>query len=947
VSSESRNVDDSALAERGDLAPGPGTHARARSSTTPQGVSPLWGLTSDEAGERLAIDGPNQLPRARRVPAWHRFVGQLVHFFALMLWVAGVLALVAGMPELAIAIFVVVLVNGAFAFVQESRAERTAEGLKDLLPRRAVVVRDGRRDEIDAGDLVVGDLVVLRSGDRISADMEVLDAEGLAIDTSMLTGESAAVSVAAGAPLFAGCFVVGGEGTARVQSAGAHTRLASIAESTQKGRRPPSPLEHELNRVVRTIALIAVGIGAAFFGITLLVGGSPRNGFLFAIGVTVALVPNGLLPTVTLSLAAGVQEMAKRHALVRHLESVETLGSTTYICSDKTGTITRNQMAVVEVWTPLGTAQIGGVGYEPTGAVNSSPEVKQAVTELARVAARCSDGRAVCRDGKWVPDGDPMEAALYSLARRCGIDIDEDIEDRPKDREFPFDPQRRMMSIVAGDQLLAKGAPESILGRCQPMPAAREAVVALAQRGLRVIAVASRSVDELADHATATDVEQDLTLLGLVGIEDPPRSNVRAAIADCRSAGIRVAMVTGDNADTAQAIAREVGLIDERGLVLNGADLPADEAVLGALLDRGDGVVISRVTPEDKLRIAVALQRRGHVVAMTGDGVNDGPALQTADIGVAMGESGTDVAREAADLVLLNDDFGTIVTAVRHGRITFSNMRRLLTYHMVCNVAELTPFVIWAVSGGRFPLALGVLQILCFDVGADVLPALGLGVERGSGNALNHPLQGRHLIDRRVLMRVFVVLGSTESAMEMVAFCAVLLVFGWVPGHAFPHGHDLRSASGTAFATVILCQIGVAFACRSATQWPGRLGWFSNRMLLLGIGVALILLGCFLFIPPVAGVLGQAPPPPLGWLLAVSGIPVMLGIDALHKQVRRQRARAVTPQEVRRGFTVLPVIRATLAVDGGVLPRLPRAINEDDATSPSDDPEIRANRWDN
>jgi calcium-translocating P-type ATPase len=920
VGGESRPEHGSALVEGGHLAPDLGADGEVGVSTTPQGVSHLRGLTTAEASERLSIDGPNQLPKARLVPAWRRFASQLVHFFALMLWVAGILALVGGMPDLAIAIFAVILVNGAFAFVQESRAEKTAEGLKDLLPRLAVVVRDGRRDDIDAGDLVVGDLVVLRSGDRISADMEVIGAEGLAIDTSMLTGESAAVSVADGAPLFAGCFVVGGEGMARVQATGARTRLASIAESTRKGRRPPSPLERELNRVVRTIALIAVGVGAAFFGITLLVGGSPRNGFLFAIGVTVALVPNGMLPTVTLSLAAGVQEMAKRHALVRHLESVETLGSTTYICSDKTGTITRNQMAVVEVWTSLGTAQIDGVGYEPTGVVSASPEVRLAVTELARVAARCSEGRAVCRDGKWVPDGDPMEAALYALARRCGIDIDEDIENRPLDREFPFDPQRRVMSIVAGDQLLAKGAPESILGRCQPMPAAEEAVGALAQRGLRVIAIASRPIDDLADDATATDVEQDLTLLGLVGIEDPPRSSARAAIADCRSAGIRVAMVTGDNAETAKAIAREVGLIDERGLVLNGAELPADEAVLGALLDRSDGVVISRVTPEDKLRIAVALQRRGHVVAMTGDGVNDGPALQTADIGVAMGESGTDVAREAADLVLLNDDFGTIVTAVQHGRITFSNMRRLLTYHMICNVAELTPFVIWAVSGGRFPLALGVLQILCFDVGADVLPALGLGVERGSGRALNQPLQGRHLIDRKVLMRVFGVLGSTESAMEMVAFCAALLAFGWVPGHAFPHGHDLRSASGTAFATVILCQIGVAFACRSATLWPGRLGWFSNRMLLLGVGVALILLGCFLFIPPVAAVLGQAPPPPLGWLLAVSGIPVMLGIDALHKHVRRQRAQSVNPQDVRRGFTVLPVSRTTLAEAGGLLP---------------------------
>jgi calcium-translocating P-type ATPase len=886
----------------------PGVDVVDESSTSAPSLTSLRGLTSAEAAERLSADGPNQLPSGHHIPTWRRFASQLVHFFALMLWVAGILAFVAGMPQLGSAIFVVILVNGTFAFAQEFRAERAAERLKDLLPRRAVVVRDAQRGEIDAGHLVIGDLVVLRSGDRISADMEAVGGEGLAVDTSMLTGESAAVSVDGGEELFAGCFVVGGEGTATVNATGSRTRLASIAELTQKGRRPPSPLERELNRVVRTIALIAIGVGLVFFGIALLVGGSPRNGFLFAVGVTVALVPEGLLPTVTLSLAAGAQEMAKRHALVRQLESVETLGSATFICSDKTGTITRNQMAVVEVWTSQGSALVTGVGYEPIGVVEASPEARSEATEVARVAARCSEDRAVERDGEWIPDGDPMEAALYALARRCGVNVDADEERWPLVREFPFDPQRRMMSVVSGNQLLVKGAPESLLGRCAPMPAAKDAAQALTQRGLRVIAVASRSIGDLPEHATAADVEQNLTLLGLVGIEDPPRSSVRQAIADCRSAGIRVAMLTGDNAETARAIAQEVGLIDKGGLVLVGAELPADEAVLGALIDRSDGVVISRVTPEDKLRIAAALQHRGHVVAMTGDGVNDGPALQTADIGVAMGESGTDVAREAADLVLLDDDFGTIVKAIQLGRITFSNMRRFLTYHLVANVAELTPFVIWAVSGGRFPLALGVLQILCFDVGADVLPALALGIEPGSGRVLNRPLQGRHLIDRNLLTRVFAVLGPSEAAMEMVAFCVALLAFGWTPGHAFPKGHDLRSASGTAFATVIMCQIGVAFACRSATQWPGRLGWFSNRLLLVGVAIALALLGCFLFIPPVASVLGQAPPPLSGWLVAISGIPVMLGIDALHKHVRRRGTRPVKPHGIHRGFTVLPVI---------------------------------------
>ncbi|HVX22178.1 MAG TPA: cation-transporting P-type ATPase [Acidimicrobiales bacterium] len=869
------------------------------------------GLSDAEARRRLAAEGRNELPEARPVPAWRRFAAQLVHFFALMLWVAGVLAFVAGMPQLGVAIFGVVLVNGAFAFAQEHRAERAAQHLRDLLPRRATVVRDGRRVDVDAACLVAGDLVVLRAGDRISADLAVAHGEGLSIDASMLTGESEPVPAATGEPLFAGCFVVRGEGMAVVVATGAHTRLASIAELTHRGRRPRSPLERELGRVVRTIAVIAVAVGLAFFGISLLVGGSGKDGFLLAVGVTVALVPEGLLPTVTLSLAVGAQDMARHHALVRRLESVETLGSTTFICTDKTGTLTRNQMSAVDVWTPLGSARVTGEGYGPLGHLEVPDDARPAVVELARAAARCSEDRAVERDGEWVPDGDPTEAALYALARRCGVDVDGDAAARPVRRELPFDPERRMMSMVVGSELLVKGAPESVLARCRPSAAqaeARAATVAMARQGLRMLAVARRQVEEVEDVEAEDEgaVERDLTLLGLVGIEDPPREGVDAAIADCRAGGIRIAMLTGDNPETAAAIGRQIGLIAEGGLVLSGPELPDDDAVLGALVDRDDGVVISRVTPEDKLRIARSLQARGHVVAMTGDGVNDGPALQTADIGVAMGAGGTDVAREAADLVLLDDHFATIVEAVAHGRVTFANIRRFLTYHLVCNVAELTPFLVWAISGGRFPLALGVLQILSFDIGAEVVPALALGTERGQGVSVSQPLQGRHLIDRKLLVRVFGVLGPAESLIEMAAFCVALLAVGWAPGHAFPQGHDLRAASGTAFATVIIGQMGVAFACRSATRWPGRLGWFSNRLLLVGIGVAAVLLVTFLYVDPIARVLGQAPPPAAGWVCAAAAGPLLLGVDLVHKVLRRRRAARRPRRAAHRGFSVLP-----------------------------------------
>jgi magnesium-transporting ATPase (P-type) len=810
----------------------------------------------------------------------------LVHFFAILLWVAGVLAFVARMPELGVAIFVVVVINGLFAFAQEYRAERAAERLRDLLPRKATVLRDGRAVEVDADELVVGDAVLLSSGDRISADLRVLEAHALSVDTSALTGESVPVAVEAEETAFAGTFVVEGEGLALVTATASDTRLAGIARLTRGSRHPKSPLAQELERVVRTVAVLAVGVGGAFFVTAVLVGTPASSGFLFAIGVTVALVPEGLLPTVTLSLAMGAQRMASRHALVRRLESVETLGSTTYICTDKTGTLTRNEMSVVEVWTPAGTARISGTGYEPAGSVEADEETLPALRGLARAAARCSTGRAVRTEGCWVARGDPMEAALDAFARRIGVDVEADERRAPTSKRFPFDPRRRRMSVVVGDCLLVKGAPDAVLPRCGKVDGAAEALRSMAGRGLRVIAVAARPAAGTA--AAADEAETGLELLGLTGLEDPPRPAAAESVAACRGAGIRVAMVTGDHPATAEAIAREIGLLGEERVVLQGRELPADEALLGALLDR-DGVVVSRVEPEDKLRIARALQARGHVVAMTGDGVNDGPALQQADIGVAMGRSGTDVAREAADLVLLDDDFATIVAAVEQGRATFANVRRFLTYHLTDNVAELTPFVVWGLSGGQFPLALGVLQILALDIGTDLLPALALGAEPPRKDVLRRPLRGQHLVDRRLLRRVFGVLGPAEAIVEMSAFVVALAAAGWRPGAEFPTGHALLAASGAAFAAVVLGQMANAFACRSTTRWPGSLGWTTNRLLLGAVAVELLALVGFLFVPPVASLLGHAPPPLWGWAVAALAVPAVLAADALHKWRERRK----------------------------------------------------------
>jgi magnesium-transporting ATPase (P-type) len=473
-----------------------------------------------------------------------------------------------------------------------------------------------------------------------------------------------------------------------------------------------------------------------------------------------------------------------------------------------------------------------------------------------------------------------------------GIDVDADRATAPDARRFPFDARRRRMSIVAGGHVLVKGAPDAVLPRCVDQAGAADALHELAARGLRVLAVASRRVEPDTAPGTADEAERDLTLLGLLALEDPPRAGAASAIAACRRAGVSIAMITGDHPETARAIAREVGLLGADDLVVAGADLPDDDVVLGAILDR-DGVVVARVSPEDKLRIAEVLQARGHVVAMTGDGVNDAPALREAAIGVAMGRSGTDVAREASDLVLLDDDFATIVAAVEQGRSTFANIRRFLTYHLTDNVAELAPFVVWALSGGRFPLAIGVLQILALDIGTDILPALALGAEPPAPHVLDQPPVRRHLIDRRLLQRAFGVLGPVEAVVELAAFLAVFLAAGWRPGESFPGGDLLLTASGAAFTAVVFGQVANAFACRSSVRPFWTVPLRTNRLLLGAVVAELAMLAGFLFIEPVADLLDQAPPSLAGLVVALLAVPTVLLADTVQKRfVRRARGRA-------------------------------------------------------
>lgn len=817
-----------------------------------------------------------------------RFLGELVHFFALMLWVAGLLAMIGGMPQLGVAIFAVIVINAVFSFIQENRADKAAERLRGLLPTRVTVRRDGRAQTVEAADVVIGDRLLVEAGDRIPADAETVSANALLLDTSLLTGESRPASISVGDQLAAGTFVVEGTAEAVVTAIGSDTLLASIAQLTTSTEKPATPLTIGLAALVRLIAIIAVGVGSFFFGISMLLGNSASEGFVFAIGVTVALVPEALLPTVTLSLAWGAEQMAKRNVLVRQLDAVETLGSTTFICTDKTGTLTMNQMTVVAAWTPTASATIAGLGYGPVADITVEGD-RAALDRLSLVATRCSTGYAYEKEDQWLAHGDPMEAALDAFSRRLGLDPDGDRAARPEQARFPFDPNRRRMSVVIDGEIVVKGAPDGVLPLCLDAAAAAAgsaAVDDMTARGLRVLAVAVRA--DGSRPLAAADIERDLELVGVIGLQDPPRPDVRTAIDACRRAQVRIAMVTGDHPDTASAIADEVGLRREGDPVLIGADLPEDDGELGEVLDH-DGIVIARVSPENKLRIARALRARGHVVAMTGDGVNDAPALHEADIGIAMGLSGTDVAREAADLVLLDDHFASIVAGIEQGRATYVNLRRFLTYHLTDNVAELTPFVVWMLSGGRFPLALGVLQILAIDIGTDTLSAVALGAEPPSDHLIDGPPVGGRLMNATVVRRAFGWLGPAISAMSMLAFVVSLLAEGWGRGKPWPDADGIAAASGAAFLTVVFAQKANASACRSSTRRPGQLGWTTNRMLLWTGVVELAFAMAVVFIGPIADRLEQANPPLWGWAVAVASMPVVLAVDALDKRLRARR----------------------------------------------------------
>jgi calcium-translocating P-type ATPase len=868
------------------------------------------GLRTAEAQRRLAAGGPNVL-QAREAPHWlRRFARNFVHLFALLLWCGAALAALGGMPELSVAIVLVIAVNAVFSFAQEHRAERAVEALRRILPQSATVRRDGRPQLVDARDLVPGDVLLLSAGDRISADARLLSSAELRVDMSTLTGESRPVprSVTDGgggagpdAPglVFAGTHVFAGSAEALITATGMQTELGRIAGLTESAPRLPSPLEKEMDRVTRVVAALSVVVGATFFVVAGALGMGLTERFLFAIGVIVANVPEGLLPTVTLSLALATQRMARRNAIVRRLSSVETLGCTTVICTDKTGTLTANEMTVRRVWLAGAEIEVTGTGYEPRGAIVARPgrAGDAALAELARAATLCNDASLSAESGRWQLVGDPTEGALLTLARKAGLDPVREQHRYPRRGELPFDSVRKRMTTVnetrAGLTAYVKGAPGEIVARTTLPPGGRSralaAADALARDGLRVLALARRPV--AADEPVSERLEDGLELLGLVGMHDPPRAEVAEAIATCRRAGIRVVMVTGDHGITAEAIARRIGLVEDRARILDGSavDGLGDEDLARALV--APGALVARVTPDQKLRIARALQASGEIVAMTGDGVNDAPALRTADIGVAMGRSGTDVAREAADIVLTDDNFASIAAAVEEGRAVYDNIRRFAQYHFSSNVAELLAFLAWGLSGGAIPLPLVVMQVLAIDLGTDLLPAIALGTERPEPGVMDRPPRARaeRLLSRRALARVYGFVGLLVGAAGLASFLLAHYLAGWRPGQPLADaGPVYVQATAMTYAGIVAGQIGAGFAFRTSRESLRRIGLLSNHFLLVGVAFETALLVAVVFIPLLQGPFHTLPPDPLAWLLLPVWPVVVLAAEELRKAAFRR-----------------------------------------------------------
>lgn len=859
------------------------------------------GLTEKEVKKRLEKHGPNELQEGKRTPAIAVFFAQFKDFMVLVLLAATLISGFLGEYVDAVAIMAIVFVNGVLGFFQERRAEKSLHALKELSTPYVSALRDGSWKKIQSKELVPGDIMKFSSGDRIGADVRIVEAKSLEIEESALTGESIPVvkqadklrkpDVSLGDisnMAFMGTIVTRGSGIGVVVGTGMNTAMGKIADMLESAGSLSTPLQRRLEELGKILIIVALLLTVLVVAVGVLQGHELYSMFLAGVSLAVAAIPEGLPAIVTVALSIGVQRMIKQKSIVRKLPAVETLGCASVICSDKTGTLTQNKMTVTHMWSGGKTFKVSGIGYEPEGVFTRDereikPKDEKILEQMLVFGALCNTSEIALKDGHYVLDGDPTEGALLTAARKGGYSNDWLSGQYRVVAEFPFDSVRKMMTVIVEDKekkqfVITKGAPDVLIDRSSHLmydarsapfsgekKAETEAVLKeLASQALRTIAIAYKPLKP-GEKPTMEQAEKNLTMLGLSGMIDPPRPEVRQAIKECRGAGIKTVMITGDHVETAKAIAKDLRLLPKKGRVMDGKTL--NELTEKELIETVDDVyVFARVSPEHKLKIVKAFQENGHVVAMTGDGVNDAPAIKQADIGVAMGVTGTDVAKEASSLILVDDNFATIKSAIKEGRNIYENIRKFVRYLLASNVGEILVMLFAMLLA--LPLPLVPIQILWVNLVTDGLPAMALGMDQPEGDLMRrkprHPKEGvfARKLGWKVVSRGFLI-----GAATILAFIIVY--------HRNPE--NLPYAQTVAFATLVLAQLIHVFDCRSETSVFSR-NPFENIYLLGAIISSIFLMVIVIYYPPLQPIFKTVPITPGDWMLIIgmSGIPTFL-----------------------------------------------------------------------
>ncbi|UOF89191.1 calcium-translocating P-type ATPase, SERCA-type [Fodinisporobacter ferrooxydans] len=877
------------------------------------------GLGADEVQARLVTFGENRIEDTSQAAWYTLFFNQFRDFMVIVLLAATLISGLLGEFIDAITIIAIIIVNALLGFFQELRAEKSLASLKQLTAPVAHVIRNTERVTVPAAQLVPGDIVLLESGDRIPADVRLLALQGFETEESSLTGESLPISKHADiipdplAPLgdrknmgYMGTSVTRGKAQAVVVATGMNTEMGKIANLIQTAEDTETPLQRRLDQLGKILVYISLGITAVVVLAGILHGQHVFHMFMAGVSLAVAAIPEGLPAIVTIALAIGVQRMIKRKAIVRKLPSVETLGCATVICSDKTGTLTQNKMTVQEIWAGGKTYHVTGQGYRPEGEFifNGSgvrPEKRPELARLLQISALCNNAELVFDENikDWHCHGDPTEGALLAVAAKAGYSLADIAQQLQRVEEIPFDSNRKMMTVIVRDAsgrhtLLTKGAPDVLLERCthilldgKSVPltkALRQQILevnhALGSEALRNIGVAYREIRSLDSIKRMADPEVQLTFVGLLGMIDPPRAEVFEAIHLCKNAGIRTVMITGDHQVTAEAIARQLGIMTAGGLTVTGAEL--NNMTDKQLAKKAESIcVFARVSPEHKLRIVKALQENGQVVAMTGDGVNDAPAIQAADIGISMGQGGTDVAKDASALILSDDNFATIVAAIEEGRGIYDNIRKFVRYLLSSNVGEIITMFVATLFG--FPLPLLPIQILCVNLVTDGLPAIALGVDPAEKDIMQRK-------PRNVKESIFARGVGTKIITRGIFIGICTLSVFWLTWHNDPS--QLQKAQTMAFATLVMCQLIQVFDCRSVEGGIFSRNIFGNVWLIAAVCSSITFLLCAIYVPALQIIFKSVPLHLFDWavVLVAAAIPTFaLTVRRAGRRVTRAR----------------------------------------------------------